>query len=197
MNARLRLGLIPDRDNQEDYQQYRDHRTKPHPSAHPTTHPSVCMIHVELTFSVARCRPRLPGGSARDRCASHASASRNDERSARPVAVRVQCWPDILVPSGMVCSPAPPASAPSGGVGSLVGPGAAGKGSGASGLGCDCPPQALALATMAAATKRDRSFSSLNIQATSRSIGSFSFAEQSARTMPLWPPTRRRALSCE
>src|ERR1035437_4691905 len=47
VNARLFLGQLVNRDDQQDHHQYADHRPNPHPS----THSSVCMVHHVLLLS--------------------------------------------------------------------------------------------------------------------------------------------------
>ena len=52
VNSRLFIGQPGNHSHQQNHHQYADHCPNPHRSAHPTTHPSVCMIHHDALLSL-------------------------------------------------------------------------------------------------------------------------------------------------
>src|ERR1017187_4773849 len=51
---RLFIGHLVNHDDQQDHYQYGDHRPNPYPPAHPTVHPSICVIHHKAPFVALR-----------------------------------------------------------------------------------------------------------------------------------------------
>jgi hypothetical protein len=56
VNAQLLFGKFANRDDQQDYNQYADHRPNPHPSACPSIHPSAWFI-IKVLFWLHCDRP--------------------------------------------------------------------------------------------------------------------------------------------
>src|SRR5665647_2209862 len=54
VSARLFRGQPVDQDDQQDRHQYGDHRPKPYSSAHPTVHPSICVVHHKAPLAALR-----------------------------------------------------------------------------------------------------------------------------------------------